>query len=88
MKKIRLFVWGLLLLAFAAGCQRIPMHERGSGVYLRISLDQSVDPSMEEYLDAHPSMRDKVAGKMPEMVRVCFYDIVSHDLVCEDFLPG
>jgi len=88
MKKVRLFIWGLLLLAFAAGCQRIPMHERGSGVYLRISLDQSLDPSMEEYLDAHPSMHDKVAGKMPEMVRVCFYDIVSHDLVCEDFLPG
>ncbi|MBR5174841.1 MAG: DUF5119 domain-containing protein [Bacteroidales bacterium] len=91
MRKMKksLFVLGMFLIALATGCQRIPMYERGSGVYLRISIDQSLDPLMEAYLEAvgNPSMREKVVGKMPEIVRVCFYDVVSHELVKEDFLP-
>lgn len=88
MKGLRIIIWGILLFALAAGCRRIPMHERGSGVYIRISVDQSLDQSMEESLVTNPSLRDKVAGKMPEMVRICFYDVVSHELVSEDFLPS
>lgn len=84
------FVLGILLLVLAAGCQRIPMHERGAGIYLRISVDQSLDPAMTALLDfdARPSLRDIVAGKKPELVRVCFYDAVSHELVADDFLPA
>lgn len=84
------FVLSILLLVLAAGCQRIPMHERGAGIYLRISVDQSLDPAMTALLDfdARPSQRDIVVGKKPELVRVCFYDAVSHELVAEDFLPA
>ena len=84
------FILGILLLVLAAGCQRIPMHERGAGIYLRISVDQSLDPAMTALLDfdARPSQRDIVVGKKPELVRVCFYDAVSHELVAEDFLPA
>jgi len=87
MKGIRLAIFGIVLLALAAGCSRIPLHEQGSGVYLHLTVDRSQDPLMEAYLDAHPSLREKFVGKMPEMVRACFYDAVSHDLVSEDFLP-
>lgn len=84
------FVLSILLLVLAAGCQRIPMHERGAGIYLRVSIDQSLDPAMTALLDldARPSLRDIVVGKKPELVRVCFYDAVSHELVAEDFLPA
>jgi hypothetical protein len=84
------FILVILLLVLAAGCQRIPMHERGAGIYLRISVDQSLDPAMTALLDfdARPSLRDIVVGKKPELVRVCFYDAVSHELVAEDFLPA
>ena len=80
----------VLLLALAAGCKRIPMYERGAGIYLRVTVDQSLDPAQEAHLDfdARPELRDKVVGKMPELVRACFYDAVSHDLVAEDFLPA
>lgn len=88
MKGIRLIVLDILLIYLAVGCSRIPLHEQGSGVFFRISVDQSLDPSMEAYLSEGPSSRDKFVGKMPEMVRVCFYDVVSHDLVSEDFLPA
>lgn len=84
------FVLSILLLVLAAGCQRIPMHERGAGIYLRVSIDQTLDPAMTALLDfdARPSLRERVAGKKPELVRVCFYDAVSHELVAEDFLPA
>jgi len=68
MKRMRLIVLGILLIVLAAGCRRITLHEQGSGVFIRMSVDQNQD--------------------LPEMVRVCFYDIVSHDLVAEDFLPS
>ena len=79
----------VLLLALTAGCKRIPMYERSAGIYLRVAVDQSLDPAQEAFLDfdARPQLRDKVAGKMPELVRACFYDAVSHELVAEDFLP-
>lgn len=90
MKRRILSVLGVLLLALSAGCQRIPLHEPETGVYLRVSIDQSLDPAMEALLDfnARPELRDKVVGKMPELVRACFYDAVSHELVKEDFLPA
>lgn len=79
----------VLLLTQAAGCKRIPMYERSAGIYLRVAVDQSLDPAQEAFLDfdTRPELRDKVVGKMPELVRACFYDAVSHELVAEDFLP-
>ncbi len=89
MKRRLLSVLGVLLLVLSAGCQRIPLHEAEAGVYLRVSVDPSLDPAMEALLDfdARPELRGKVVGKTPELVRACFYDAVSHELVKEDFLP-
>ena len=85
-----LFLLGVLLLTLSAGCQRIELYEPEAGVYLRVSIDSSLDSAMEALLDfdARPALRDKVAGKVPELVRACFYDAVSHELVKEDFLPA
>lgn len=86
----RLFLLlGLFLLAIVSGCRRIPMYEREAGIYLRLSVDLSLDPAMEARLDVDisPDLSEKVVGKIPEMVRACFYDAVSHELVKEDFLP-
>ena len=88
MKKYLLLLLAGLLLA--TGCHRIPMYERASGVYLDLSLRTELAPDQEAALDfaAHPDLRDKVVGKTPDLVRACFYDVVSHELVAEDFLPA
>ena len=90
MRQRFLLILGALLLVLSAGCQRIELYEPEAGVYLRVSIDSSLDPAMEALLDfdARPALRDKVAGKAPELVRACFYDAVSHELVKEDFLPA
>ncbi len=89
MSKRLFLVLSVLLLALSTGCQRIPLYEAEAGVYLRLSVDTALDPAMEVLLDfdARPELLDKVAGKTPELVRACFYDAVSHELVKEDFLP-
>ena len=86
-KYLLLLLTGLLL---ATGCHRIPLHERASGVYLKLNLHQEIDPAMAALLDfdARPELKDKVLGKTPELVRACFYDAVSHELVAEDFVPA
>ena len=90
MSKRLFLVLSVLLLALSTGCQRIPLYEAEAGVYLRLSVDTALDPAVEALLDfdARPELLDKVAGKTPELVRACFYDAVSHELVKEDFLPA
>lgn len=85
MKRILLL---LSLLALAA-CHRIPMYEASSGVFLRLDLKTELDAEFSENIDfaAHPELLAKVTGTAPEMVRACFYDADSHELVAEDFLP-
>ena len=85
MKRILLL---LLILALVA-CHRIPMYEASSGVFLRLDLQTELDAEFSENIDfaAHPELLAKLTGKAPEMVRACFYDAVSHELVAEDYLP-
>jgi len=87
MRRFLLALCALILLL--PGCKRIPMYERSAGVYLRFNLHREIHPDQEALLDfdAHPYLRDKVVGKVPELFRVCFFDAVSHQLVAEDFLP-
>ncbi|MCR4824609.1 MAG: DUF5119 domain-containing protein [Bacteroidales bacterium] len=81
-------VWALLSLL--SGCRRIPLHDPAAGVYLqldfRLAADVPAHPGIG--LETHPEYRDKLIGKKPETVRVCFYDAGSHELVAEDFLPS
>lgn len=86
MKRILLTL--TLLLALTA-CHRIPMHEAASGVYLKLTLKLDPDVAPGEYVDLehHPEFQTKVNPKRPEMVRALFYNVDSHELVSEDFLP-
>ena len=86
--KRALLLLAMLGVVFTA-CRRIPMYESTSGVYMRLKLDLEQEQQFGGLVDfqTHPELLEKVNGKMPEMVRVCFYDAVSHELVAEDFLP-
>lgn len=79
----------LAALVFAASCRRIPLYDPQSGVYLKldIRLAIDVDLSADIQVDGNPALENKVYGKTPEMVRVCFYDTETHKLESEDFLP-
>lgn len=88
MKRFCLALCALILVL--PGCKRIPMHERTSGVYLKLNLHRELHPDQEALLDpeSHPVLKEKVVGSVPELLRVCFYDAVSHQLAAEDFLPA
>lgn len=70
-------------------CLREPVYEPLSGLYLK--LDVQLGPSTpltgEVDLSSDPALYAKMMSKEPEKVRVCFYDVNSHYLVAEDFLP-
>ena len=77
-------------LLLSAGCHRIPLHEARSGVYLRLDFHEGpatrVSPlkslnEKEEY-----DFNYKWYGHVPEQLRVCFYDAVTHRFVTEDFV--
>lgn len=86
MKRFLLCMTALLALA---ACHRIPMYEAGSGVYLKLNLQLEPEAVFSDNIDlaSHPELLAKVNAKRPELVRVCFYDAESHELVAEDFLP-
>ena len=86
--KRALLLLAVLGVVFTA-CRRIPMFEATSGVYMRLKLELEQEQQFGEVVDfnTHPELLEKVNGKKPEIVRVCFYDAVSHELVAEDFLP-
>jgi len=88
MKKTLFFLLAGLMLV-TAGCRRIPIYEPESGVYLKLNLDTKVQVEIDDDfdIDAVPSLREKVEGKMPETMHACFYDAQSHQLVADDFLP-
>lgn len=87
---MKLFCGAVLLLVAAASCQRIPLYDPQTDVYLRLELQLAIDVELSADVDVegNPALKDKVQGKMPEMVRACFYDSQSHKLVSEDYLPS
>ena len=79
-----------LSLVFAlVSCKRIPLHDPATDVYLKLDLQLNIDVqlSADIEIEGNPELQDKVYGKMPELVRACFYDSETHKLVSEDFLP-
>ena len=89
-------LWRIYALALAvmlmslAGCQRIPLYERTTNVYLdcRINLQIENDIELETETDLPEEYQLKVFGKMPTYVEVLFYDIYSHSLVKSQILPA
>ena len=92
--KILLLVRGALpalaLLVLAPGCKRIPLYDPRSDVYLKldIRLASERDLGADIDFDAYPELLEKVRGRLPGSVRVCFYDCVTHELAAEDYLPA
>lgn len=79
----------LLLLPLLSGCKRIPLHDPESDVYLKLEIRLNMEVQLNDDIDidGNPELRDKVYGKMPELVRACFYDTETHELTQEFFLP-
>lgn len=78
----------IALLAAIYGCQRIPLYEMTTSVYLDLKLnldiDLDLDLSVETELDAEYAA--KLHGKMPEYVEVLFYDKETHKMVSSQIL--
>ena len=84
----------ILLLCVLAGflfasCKREPLYDRESGVYLKtnVILGPSTVLTGNVDIDGDPVLSAKVNGKMPDRLRVLFYDVNTHEYVTEEFLP-
>ena len=77
----------VLLVAF--GCKRIPLHDPASNVFLKIEIElrSNVQLNADLNIEGSDVLKEKVYGKQPEMMRACFYDIGTHKLVYEFYLP-
>lgn len=80
----------LALLVLAPCCRRIPLYDPCSGIFLQLDIRLADETGLSADIDydADPDLLEKVRGRMPERVRVCFYDAVTHALAAEDFLPA
>ena len=89
MKHVKSILTAILAVITISGCYRIPLHEPEGGVYIDFAIDYSlhVDLAGDVDLEASQELKDKALGKEPDMVHVLFYDIESHELVYEDYLP-
>ena len=90
MKYFYTFLPYVCLLLCLLSCKRIPLYEPQSDVYLKLDLRLNTELSLNDDIDieSDASLAEKVYGKSPEMVRACFYDISSHSLEAEAFLPA
>ena len=91
MKRIAAYILlaGLILFALSS-CLRIPLYDPEANVYLKLSIKLNTDVQLNEDLDIEGNtvLEEKVYGRMPERVRACFYDITTHKMVMETFLPA
>lgn len=80
----------LLSLLLLPGCRRIPLYDPLAGIYLKpiIHLNTNINLNEDIDIEGDPELHDKVYGKMPELVRACFYDVDTHELVHEDILSA
>lgn len=79
----------LLLVAVAAmSCQRVPLYDAESGVYLRIDLSIKATIDVPEELRANlpADLKAKADGRVPERMQVNFYDVETHALVTKAFV--
>ena len=76
MKKVYSIIVTLALLVFLQGCKRMELYELSTNVNLNLNLNLEInmelDMEVETELDQEFSA--KVHGKMPEYIKVIFYD--------------
>ncbi len=77
-------VTAAMVLGALVSCRRIELQEPHSGVYVK--FDITVEPEVIGQNEPGYPFPEIVKGRMPQSLRVCFYDHVSHELVAEDFL--
>lgn len=89
MKKIVTLTLALCLLLLGA-CKRIPLYDPYAGVYLKlnIQLNTNINLNADIDIEGDKELHDKVYGKIPELVRACFYDVETHKLTNEFILPA
>lgn len=70
--------------AIVCSCHHIPLMDPHSGVYIKFNIQ--VQPDVIDCNPVDYPFPDIVRGKMPTSLRVCFYDIETHDLVMEEYV--
>lgn len=86
MKKSLIFLFSALALV---ACKRIPLYDPQSDVFLKVNyIIPEVNLNDDIDIENDPYIHEKVFGRLPEEIRVCFYDPLTHALVAEDFLPA
>lgn len=80
----------VVLLAAVQSCHRINLYSPSSGVYLdpNVILGPKVELTGDVDIDGDQETHDKAMGEMPTQVHACFYDIQTHALVYEDYVPS
>lgn len=78
----------LMCALCALSCRRVPLYDADGNVYVQIKVDLSVDIEVDPDIDifSNPHYAEKLFGKMPEYVQLCFYSTETHELVKEDFV--
>ena len=89
-RQVNILILALMALMLTPGCKRIPLYDATSGVYIKTDIKLAIDVELSADFDisGHPDLEAKIHGKMPEMIRACFYDRGSHNLVYEEYLPA
>ena len=84
-----LLLIGIAVLLFTQGCKRIPLHDPDGGVFLELNLDLDVKVDLSGKVDlaAHPELKAKALGNIPDLMHVFIYDRKLHTVKYEDYLP-
>lgn len=72
-----------------SSCQHIPLYDPLSGLYIDINLDMSPNVVVDGDVlsEATASSQRRIEGQVPDLMMVEVYDVETHNLIMEDFLP-
>ena len=91
MKKIYIHIMcSMLLLVVLQGCKRMELYELSTKVNLKINMNLKIntDIDMEVETELDNDFRNKVYGKMPQYMKVMFYDADTHKQKASFILPA
>lgn len=79
----------LVAVLLVCSCRREPLHDPQYGLYIKLNviLGPSTTLTGNVDIDGNPALKHKMDGVIPERVRACLYDVNTHQLVTEEFLP-